>query len=175
MTADRALTPDDAVVAIRSFPRRFRALLAEPDDGADERLFDPDEVGRRPGPEGRSAADHLLAADGVLSLLGEAVQQARAEDEPVLHPAFADLGSPAVAEESDADPGTTVFDLLDRFEDTAAYAADRVDGVASDDWGRSVRIDGHDAGRRLLDLAQDAVGAVAAHLRAAQRTVDAVR
>ena len=171
MTADRALTPDDAVVAIRSFPRRFRAVLARPDDEADGRPFDPDEIGRRVGPEGQSAVDHLTAADGVLHLLGEAVQQARAEDEPVLDPAFDDLGSaapPAVTE-------APISDLLDRFAGTAAFAADRVDGVPSDDWGRDVRIGGSGTTRRLLDLAQDAVGAVAAHLRAAQRTVDAVR
>jgi hypothetical protein len=172
MTADRDLTPDDAVVAIRSFPRRFRAVLAAPADEHDR--FDPDEVGRRVGPGGRSAADHLLAADGVLALLGEAVQQTRGEDDPVLHPAFADLATATTADESAADAHTPIGDLLDRFEATAAYTADRVDGVPSDDWGRQVRVAGLDAGRRFLDLAQDAVGVVADHLRAAQRTIDAV-
>ena len=170
MTADRSLSPDDAVVAIRSFPRRFRSLLAAPGDD-DDRPFDPDEVGRRIGPEGRSAADHLVAADGVLSLLGDTVQQARSEDDPVVDAAFADLGSAAAT----AEPGGAIGDLLDRFAGTAAFAADRVDGVPSDDWGRNVRVDGDTTDHRLLDLAQDAVAAVAAHLRAAQRTVEAVR
>lgn len=170
MTADRALTPDDAVVAIRSFPRRFRGVLARPDDDR----FDPDEIGRRVGPEGRSAADHLLAADGVLTLLERAIEQARGEEDPVLHPAFADLSRAAVAEESSADDRAAVADLLDRFEGTASHAADRVDGVPSDDWGRELRVASQDAPRGLLALTQDAVGAVADHLRAAERTIEAV-
>lgn len=170
MTADRALTPDDAIVAIRSFPRRFRGVLARPDDDR----VDPDEVARRIGPEGRSAADHLAAAEGVLSLLGRAIEQARAEDDPVLHPAFGDLVSSTVADESGADDSTPVGDLLERFEGTASHAADRIDGVPSDDWARRLRIAGDDDPVALLTLTQDAVGAVADHLRAAQRTVDAV-
>lgn len=173
MTADRSLSPDDAVVAIRTFPRRFRAVLAQPEDDGDERPFDPDDVGRRVGPEGRSAADHLLAADGVLALLGEAVQQARAEDDPVLDAAFSDLASATVAPDDEAD--ASIGHLLDRFADTAAFAADRVDGVPSDDWGRDVQVAGAGSTHRLIDLAQDAVAEVAAQLRAAQRTVDAVR
>ncbi len=64
MTADRSLAPSDAVVALRSFPRRFRGVLARPDDDR----YDPDEVARRIGPDGHSAADRLLAAAGVLAL-----------------------------------------------------------------------------------------------------------
>lgn len=168
MTADRSLTPDDAVVAIRSFPRRFRAVFAQPD----EDRWDPDEVARRIGPDGRSAAEHLVAAESVLSLLEQAIGQARRDDEAVLDPAFADLtkASPGTT----GDDGSAVPDLLDRFEGTAAHAADRVDGVPSDDWGRSVRISGDPSRRTLLSIAQDAVGSVADRLRAAQRTIEAV-
>ena len=170
MTADRALTPDDAVVAIRSFPRRFRGVLARPDDDR----YDPEDVGRRVGPDGHAAADHLVAADGILSLLERAIEQARAADDPVVHPAFRDLASAATADESGADDQAAIADLLDRFEGTASHAADRVDGVPSDDWGRKVRVGGDDVSLGLLELAQDAVGAVADHLRSAQRTIDAV-
>ena len=170
MTAERALTPDDAVVAIRSFPRRFRGVLSRPDDDR----FDPDEISRRVGPDGHAAADHLVAADGILSLLEGAIEQARAEDDPVIHPAFADLATAAPADESGADDGAAIADLLDRFEGTASHAADRLDGVPTDDWGRTVRVAGDGGARRLLDIAQDAVGAVADRLRAAQRTIDAV-
>ena len=165
MTADRALTPDDAVVAIRSFPRRFRGVLARPDDDR----YDPEEVSRRVGPDGHAAADHLVAADGVLSLLERAIEQARGEDDPEVDAAFRDLASAPTADDTAA-----VADLLDRFEGTASHAADRVDGVPSDDWGRKVRVAGDDVSLGLLELAQDAVGAVADHLRAAQRTIDAV-
>ena len=125
MNPDRSLSPSDAVVALRSFPRRFRGALARPDDDR----FDPDEVGRRIGPDGQSATDHLIAATGVLALLDRAVEQARGEDDPVLHPAFGDLASASVADEAPVDDRSTIAELLDHFEGEAAHAADRVDGV----------------------------------------------
>ena len=170
MTTDRSLSPSDAVVALRSFPRRFRGVLARPDDDR----FDPDEVARRVGPDGHSAADRLIAAAGVLALLDRAVEQARAEDEPVLHPACADLTSMAVADEAALADESPVADLLERFDGEASHTADRVDGVPTEDWARPVRIAGEDDGRTLLDVVQEGVAAVAGHLRAAQRTVDAV-
>ena len=170
MTSDRSLAPSDAVVALRSFPRRFRGVLARPDDDR----FDPDEVARRLGPDGHSAADRLIAAAGVLALIDRAVEQARAEDEPVLHPAFADLTSLEVAQEATLEDQAPVAELLDRFEGDASHTADRVDGVPTDDWSRPVRVADQDSTRTLLTLVQDGVAAVAAHLRAAQKTVDAV-
>ena len=170
MTSDRSLSPSDAVVAIRSFPRRFRGVLSRPDDDR----FDPDEVSRRIGPQGHSAVDHLVAADRILALLGEAVEQARAEDEPVLHPAFGDLAAASVADSTGSDDQTAVADLLDRFEGDAAHAADRVDGVPTDDWNRTVQVAGGAPSTNLLAVVQDAVAAIAEHLRAAERTVDAV-
>ena len=170
MTTDRSLSPSDAVVALRSFPRRFRGVLSRPDDDR----FDPDEVARRVGPDGHSAADRLIAAAGVLALLDRAVEQARAEDEPVLHPAFADLTSMSVTDEAALEDQSPIADLLERFEGEASHTADRVDGVPTDDWSRPVRIAGEGDGRALLDVVQEGVAAVAGHLRAAQRTIDAV-
>jgi hypothetical protein len=154
-------------VALRSFPGRFRGVLARPDD--DERA-DPDELARRVGPQGRSAVDHLLAADGVLALVERALEQARLGPEPVLHPAFADL-----AGASWDDPHSPLGSLLDQFEATAHRCAERVDPVASEQWGRHVRIAGVDATRSLLDVLREAVDVVAGHVRAADRTVQAVR
>jgi len=161
------LSPDDAAVAVRSFPRRFRALLAQPGDG--DRV-DPDELARRIGPDGRSAADHLLAADGVLSLLGRGLEQARSDADPVLHPALGDLSGAWFD-----DPHTPLADLLDQLEATAAGTAERIDAVATDRWGDQVRIADADATRGLLDLVREAVDVTAGHLRAAERTVQAVR
>lgn len=169
MATDRSLSPSDAAAAARSFPRRFRAVLARPDD-ADER-FDPDEIGRRVGSDGRSAADHLLAADGVLALLDGALEQvARTnDDEVVVHPAFADLSAA-----SWDDDHTPVPALLDQLEATATRAADRIDSVATDDWSTKVRVADAGAGALAIDVTQEAIGVVAGHLRAAQRTIDAV-
>jgi hypothetical protein len=167
MPADRSLSPADAAVAVRSFPRRFRAVLARPAD--EEERWDPDEIARRVGPDGSSAADHLLAADGVLALADRALEQARGA-EPVVHPAFAELSSA-----SWTDDHTPVPALLDQFEATADRTATRIEGMDSDDWGRELRIADADRTVDVLTVVQDVVGVVSDHLRAAQRTVDAVR
>lgn len=166
MAVDRSLSPSDAAVAVRSFPRRFRAVLARPDD--DGERTDPDEIGRRFGPDGSTAADHLLAADGVLALLDGALEVAK-DDDAVLHPAFSDLGSATWT-----DDHTPVPALLDQFEATATRTADRIDAIASQGWGRQARIADTQDQVGLLTVTQDAVGVVADHLRAAQRVIDAV-
>lgn len=168
MPADRSLRPDDAAAALRSFPRRFRAVFAPPDDaGPDE--HDPDEMGRRMGPDGASAADHLLAADGIVVLLDRALEQLVGPGDASLHPAFADLGTA-----SWDDDHTPVPALLDQFEADAQRAADRVDAVDAEAWSAAGRIADHDTTIDALALTQDAVAETAAHLRAAQTTIDAV-
>ncbi len=133
MATDRSLTPSDAVVAVRSFPRRFRAALARPDD-ADERL-DPDEVARRPDADGRSAVDHLAAATGLVDAL------------------------PALGADDVATDGAAISTLLDRLDAAAAGAVARIDAVSTDQWSER------------LPMLQDAVGAIAGHLRAATRAM----
>jgi len=160
------LGPGDAVVAVRSFPRRFRALLAPP--AGDDDRSDPDELARRAGPDGRSAVDHLLAADAVLALLDRSLALARSQDDPALPPELADLG----AVRAD-DPRTPLAGLLDRLAATAGAGAARIEDVPTDDWGRPVRVGGGD--RQLLDVVREAVDVVAGHLRATERTLAAVR
>ncbi|HAS12692.1 MAG TPA: hypothetical protein DCS55_19610 [Acidimicrobiaceae bacterium] len=167
------LSPSDAAVAVRSFPRRFRGVLARPDetgDTDDGQQADPDELARRVGPDGRSAADHLLAADGVLALLDRALEQVRSDDDPVLHPAVADLRGSWWDDEHTPLPA-----LLDQLEHTAERCADRIDVVATDDWGRQVRVADADATVGVLDVVREAVDVVAGHLRSAERTITAVR
>ena len=63
------LSPGDAAAALRSFPRRFRAVLALVDE-------DDDSVLHRPGPDGLSATEHADAADRELAAAGRAIRQA---------------------------------------------------------------------------------------------------
>lgn len=167
MATDPHLTPADAAVAIRSFPRRFRALLARPDD---EDRWDPDEIGRRIGSQGLAAADHLLAADGVLALADRALEQAASDPSTTLHPGLADLASA-----SWDDDHTPVPALLDQLEATATAAANRVEQVPTDLWSSRVRVAGVDADVGLLDLVREAVGVVAGHLRSAERVIADVK
>lgn len=168
MPADRLLRPDDAAAALRSFPRRFRAVFAPPDD-VDPDDHDPDDVGRRMGPDGTSAADHLVAADGIVVLLDRALEQLVGPGDVSLHPAFADLASA-----SWGDDRTPVPALLDQFETHATEAAARVDAVAGEDWSATGGVAGRDTSLDALTVTQDAVGEAAARLRAAQATIDAV-
>jgi hypothetical protein len=166
------LSPSDAAVAVRSFPRRFRGVLARAEDDADDdaTAADPDELARRIGSDGRSAADHLIAADGVLALLDRALEQVRSDDDPVLHPAVRDL--------RDAwwdDEHTSLPALLDQFEQSAGRCADRIDAVPTDDWARRGRIADADRTVGILELVREAVDVVAGHLRSAERTIAAVR
>ncbi len=110
-------------MAVRSYPRRFRAILARPEDD-DERL-DPDEVARRPGPEGRSAADHLATADALLAALDEFLLAARGAG-PISVPDVGDITAD--------DPGGPIARLLDRFEATAERTADRFLPLDADDF-----------------------------------------
>lgn len=166
-SATSHLSPDDAAVAVRTFPRRFRAVLARPDD---DEPVDADELARRVGPDGRSAADHLLAADGVLTLLGRALEQVRADADPVLHPRLGDLDGAWWD-----DPHTPLGGLLDQLDATAGATADRIDAIANDEWVRPVRIAELDGPREPIELLREAVDVTARHLRAAERTVAAVR
>lgn len=144
MAGDRALTPDDAAVAARSFPRRFRAVLARPGD--DER-FDPDELARRPGRDGHSAADHLCSAIARLTATDESVR----------------TRSPVPAADAH-DDGRAVATLLDELESAATTAADRIDAVPNDQWSTE-----------LMHLVQDAVAEIAATLRQTKTTISDVR
>jgi hypothetical protein len=152
------LTPDDAVVALRSFPRRFRAALA---------LADTDDPGvlRQPGPDGLSALDHAGLAGNDLALLGEAVRQVLREQAAVLPAAVVD---PAARPQAAGGPGSAdaALDLVELEAEALAETAER---VAPADWSRVATVPG---GRQVtaLDVLREAVRATSVHLRGAERT-----
>jgi hypothetical protein len=88
------LSPDDAVAALRSYPRRFRELLTS---------VDPDELPA----EAIEHADHVARS---VALLGEAVRQVTLQEEPVLMPAVADVG----AREWSYAGSSSIADVLDQ-------------------------------------------------------------
>jgi len=158
--------PSDAVAALRGLGRRYRALFAGL--GEDER---PDDVAHRPGPEGRSALDHLVAGTRDITALGRALQQVLLEQDPVLP---RDVGE-ADAERFEPDPGGTLEERLAELGWEADELASRAASVAAADWSRTGRVAGSDASVGALDLLWRAVDGAVAHLRAAERTIDAVR
>ena len=79
------LSPSDAVAALRSYPRRYKAQLTSLDE--DERA---DDFVHRAGPDCQSAVDHADHAARSIAILGEALRQVLVHDNPTLLPAVAD-------------------------------------------------------------------------------------
>ena len=150
------LSPADAVVALRSFPRRFREVLTL-GPGEDESVL------HRNGPDGRSALDHVDLAGRDLAVLADAVDAVLTQDRPTLHPAVGDPAARSYA----VDPGVDATAALDLLTLEAGGLADRVEHVAAGEWSRT----GSAAGGgdlTAVDVLREAVSTTAAHLRAAE-------
>jgi hypothetical protein len=163
------LAPSDAVVALRSFERRYRALLAELSE--DE---SPEEVARRhaPGHDGWSVLEHIVAASRAIAACGRAIEAVLTSDVPNLDPTDAD---PAVRPRPGS-PSGTVHERLAELGLEAGQLADRAERVPADDWRRTGVVTGS-SGREVtvLDLVRAAVDTAATHLRAAEKVLATVR
>lgn len=157
------VSPSDAAVAARSFPRRFRALLVRPDDE------DPAIVHRRPAGGGPTAAGHALAAAAGMAAAAGVLGRVLTADDPTVDDPTAD-----------PDPGPTGADepalevVLDRVAEAAGVLAGTVEGTSASEWARPARLPGGEE-VTALDLARAGVHAGAHHLRAAERTLARVR
>jgi hypothetical protein len=158
--------PRDAVVALRSLGRRWRALFAGL--GEDET---PDDLAHRPGADGQCALDHALHATRAISLLGRAVEQALVDDDAVLHPAVVDASQRVWVPQ----PTATVDDVLAELVHEADRLADRVEHVPAQQWQRRARVAGQDADVGPLEVLWDAVDTSVADLKAAEATLREVR
>lgn len=161
-----ARPPGDAVVALRSFGRRWRGLLAGL--GEDE---SPDDLAHRVGSDGRSVLDHAVRATRTLSLLGRSLEQVLVDDDAVLHPAVGDASLRTWDEQS----AGTVDDTLAELVHEADRLADRAAHVTAAEWQRSARVAGQDANVSALSILWDAVDSAVAELKAAERTLQEVR
>jgi len=158
------LSGPDAVVALRSYPRRFRSAILPTDDP------DVEELAYQVGPDGHSALDHVVAATNTFVLLGQALRQALTSDKPVVHAAVTD---PAQREWA-APPRLTIATALDRIDDEAGALADVVARVELPAWNRPAQVAG--GGQvTAFDIVKEAVRAGADHLRAATADVAAAR
>lgn len=163
-TADLArLTPQDAVVTLRSLPRRFRTTLRPVDDD------NLDELAERIASSGHSPLDHLVDADRSLTMLHQALDQVLHHDQPVLAPAVMD---PGAREWPPVHAGLTTE--LSHLEATVTGFADVAARVPAADWGRTGTVAGS-TDVEALDLLREAVRTAITDLRAAQRDLDEVR
>ncbi len=158
------MAPGDAVVALRTFPRRYRALVLPAEDPVVEAQA------HQVGPEGVSAVD--LVGDTVRSWLiqREALRQTQINDFPIFHGAVVDADqrhwhNPVLE---------GVQEAITQLEDLAIELATDAASIRGDAWFRSGTIAG---GRSVnaLDLLDAAVAVGADNLRRIERTLAAVR
>lgn len=153
------LSPSDAVVALRSFPRRFRGLLAT-DDGDD-----PEGVAmRRPDAAGWSALEHAAH-------VANALDQAAAD----LQAAHRDEGVTVADPTQAATTGATDVDgTLSRLTAASDQLVGAIERYNPDDWKRTVRSpDGRAV--NALWIVQAAVQEGARHLRQAEQVIAQVK
>lgn len=158
------LSPQDAVVTLRSLPRRFRTALRPTDDD------NFDEFAERVASSGQSPLDHLVDADRSLTLLHNALEQVLHHDDPVLQPATTDAGARAWPPTNAGLEGE-----LAHLDATANGLADLAERVAAADWGRTGHVADATGTVEALDLLREAVRTAITDLRAAERDLDEVR
>jgi len=157
------LSPQDAIAALRSYPRRYGSAL--------EPIKDDDNVEAivtRPGPDGVSALD--IAADTArrLDLMTAALDRIELADNPDVPPAAADATAPL----DRASGATGLANVLQQLGSAAAGLADRATKVAARDWNRT----GTAGGRSVtaFDVLLEGVRVGADNLHRVEETIRAV-
>jgi hypothetical protein len=147
------LSPSDAVVALRSFPRRFAALgsgRSDPDDD-DAPTPSPEALATARAAAMREAS----AAAAEMAAAGHAMRRVLVEDNPVL-----DQLTPTPT------PAATLEDALGQLTAAIDPVAALASSTAGTDWARTGTLAGTTV--TALDLLRDAVQAGAHRLRAAE-------
>jgi hypothetical protein len=150
------------VVAVRSFPRRFRGLfLGLGDDES------PDSLAARPAPDGTTGLGHLLAATEALAVTDRVLDQILVRDDPQVD---AVPGGAATTPQ----PTGSVEAGLSELGAAADALAEHADRVTAETWARH----GHTADGQTLsasDVLWQGVDAVVERLNAAERTLSEAR
>lgn len=166
MTFDTSsISPNDAVTALRSYPRRYRSALAPIAD--DESI---EELGQRVGPDGESAVGLTAGAVRTWTVLREALRQIQVSDTPVVHAAVVDPRQ----RQWEAPVRESVASVLEQLDDEAAAFADAVAAVPGDQWTRTASVAGGGT-VTALDVAREAVRVGHDQLGAIERTLAALR
>jgi hypothetical protein len=162
-----SLSPSDAIVALRSFPRRWRGALAIVGD-------EEDLLRRRPSPGVWSALEYLAHTRDAVAVNGWAMAEALTKDHPVLEwPGGGDPSGPAddnpVSTTPDAETG--LRELTENVERVAA----RAEGTDAGDWRRQATLHGgRDEEVDALWFLHHAVHEGSHHLRDVKNVIAAV-
>ena len=155
------ITPDDAVLALRSFPARWRHALAVHLDDADPEAM----IAGRPSAVDWSALEHAGHVRDVLHALDIRLQRVLREDEPVLPETH--VTPPSGANEQGLAVVMAALTVsTDQFSQT-------IELTPSAAWGRRARRAGSTV--TALDLIREAVHEGVHHLELATQTLRQVR
>ncbi|MDQ3107063.1 MAG: DinB family protein [Actinomycetota bacterium] len=155
------LTPTDAVVALRSFPARWRDALAVHLDDSDPAAT----LAARPAASAWSALEHAGHVRDVLHALDIRLQRLLREDEPVLPETH--VTPPSGANEQGA---AVILAALTVSTDQFSQTVELAPAAA---WGRRGRRSGQTV--TALDLVREAIHEGSHHLRVATSTLHDLR
>ncbi len=160
------LTPEDALVALASFPRRYRAELgAVPDDDR------ADELAARVGPDGVSALDVVSDVTRTWGLISHELRRVLTEDVPMLHAA----ATRADQRHWDAPAPDTIDEAVVLLGHEADQLTDAIRTYpTAQDWARRAKVVGG-AEVTALDLVREAIRVGADSLARAAEVLTAVR
>jgi hypothetical protein len=159
---DSQISPSDAVVTLRSLPRRFAAALALPED----QQRPDDVVHRRPASGGLSAIEHAAYTVVALPQLGDALRMVLTRDNP-------DLSTPPLEPDPPV-PGAAAStdEVVNQLATAAESLAKDVSNVSTHEWTRTGRVGSQTV--TALDVVRGAVQLAIFHLRETERTVSEV-
>ena len=161
-----SIAPKDTAVAIRSYPRRLKALVAPID--RDQATRPDAKIRRRPDPHTWSALEYTAHVADIFDTFADIIRRMRIEDRPAID--FFDPDERAVeARYNEQDPD----DVLRRLQENAERLAAELDEVAADDWRRTAEFPWGE--RDLLTMARNAVHEGHHHLRDVERVLGAVK
>jgi hypothetical protein len=157
------LSPAGAAIAMRTWPRRYRAALAPLDDDRIE------ERAHQLGLDGGDAVDVATDSVRTWAILERALHEIRFSKAPVLHPAVTEPS----ARRWDAPAHDPLESVLEQISDGASSMADAIEATPVEDWGRTAPSAG---GGEIsaLDVAREAVRVGTENLRRIEQTLAAL-
>ena len=160
-----SISPSDAKVAIRSFPRRYRSAVASAlEDDADEGL-----IRRRPDATTWSALEYTVHVADLNESFAPAFRQMFEQDKPTISGMW-DADARAASERYNEQDPMGAVDRLDAAAEALVAVLDRVD---ADSWSRTGTFPWGE--RDLLTMTRNAVHEGSHHLRDVERVLEAAR
>jgi hypothetical protein len=158
------ISPRDAALAIRTFPRRYRNLLTHlgPDEDVD------DVIRRKPSPDVWSALEYTAHVAQVLDLIAPIIRQIANEDNPHLY--FFDSDQQAAEQ---AYNEWSLLRALGELESACADLSMTIEYMDPAAWNRKGTFDWGE--REAIDMVRNAVHEGAHHLRDLQKVLTQVR